>query len=79
MRQILVNQFGGPEVLELRDVETPTPGPGEVLVRVRASSVNMADVDYITGRTLANRFGTGLRQQFTLRTGNEALSPELDA
>ena len=61
MKAIVRDVYGGPEVLELRDVETPTPGPGEVLVRVRASSVNMADVDYITGRPWAGRFATGLR------------------
>ena len=61
MKAIVRDSYGGPEVLELREVETPTPGPGEVLVRVRASSVNMADVDYITGRPWATRFGTGLR------------------
>jgi NADPH:quinone reductase-like Zn-dependent oxidoreductase len=49
-------------VLRLEEVATPTPGAGEILVRVRASSVNMADVDYITGRPWATRFGTGLRQ-----------------
>ena len=62
MKAIARERYGGPEVLQLREVETPTPGAGEVLVRVRASSVNMADVDYITGRPLATRFGTGLRQ-----------------
>lgn len=61
MKAIVREQYGGPEALELRDVETPTPGAGEVLVRVRASSVNMADVDYITGLPRVTRFGTGLR------------------
>ena len=62
MKAIVRERYGGPEVLQLREVETPIPGAGEVLVRVRASSLNMADVDYITGRPWATRFGTGLRQ-----------------
>ncbi len=62
MKAIVRERYGGPEALRLEEVETPTPGAGQVLVRVRASSVNMADVDYITGRPWATRFGTGLRQ-----------------
>ncbi len=60
MKAIVRDRYGGPEVLELREVETPTPGPGEALVRVRASSVNMADVDYVLGRPWLARMGTGL-------------------
>lgn len=44
MRAIVIRQFGGPEVLELREVETPEPGHGEVRVRVRATAVNRADL-----------------------------------
>src|SRR3990172_8386455 len=43
MRVAMIREFGGPEVFELRDVPTPEPGPGEVLVRVMASSVNPVD------------------------------------
>src|SRR5256712_6384762 len=35
-----MREFGGPEVLRVEDVPRPTPGPGEVLVQVRAVSVN---------------------------------------
>ncbi|MEX1335709.1 MAG: NAD(P)-dependent alcohol dehydrogenase [Candidatus Limnocylindrales bacterium] len=62
MKAIVRDRYGGPEVLELRDVPTPSPGPGEVLVRVRASSVNMADVDYVLGRPLVARIDTGMRR-----------------
>ena len=61
MKAIVRDSYGGPEVLELRDVETPTPGPGELLVRVHASSVNMADIDYVLGRPWLARIATGLR------------------
>jgi NADPH:quinone reductase-like Zn-dependent oxidoreductase len=43
MKAIRVLRFGGPEVLALQDVPRPSPGPGEVLVRVRAASVNPFD------------------------------------
>ncbi|MBI4012410.1 MAG: zinc-binding dehydrogenase [Candidatus Rokubacteria bacterium] len=43
MRVAMIREFGGPEVFELRDVPTPEPGPGEVLVRVMATSVNPVD------------------------------------
>lgn len=44
MKAILIEEHGGPEVLVLKDVETPTPGPGEVLLRTLQTSVNFADV-----------------------------------
>ncbi|GAA1281030.1 NADP-dependent oxidoreductase [Planotetraspora silvatica] len=43
MRAIGQDSFGGPEVLKIVEVERPEPGPGEVLVRVHATSVNPTD------------------------------------
>lgn len=40
MKAVVFREFGPPEVLRLEEVATPTPGPGEVLVRVHAVSVN---------------------------------------
>ncbi|MDE2292876.1 MAG: NADPH:quinone reductase [Elusimicrobia bacterium] len=40
MKAIVVGRFGGPEVLELREVPDPVPGPGEVLVSMKAAGVN---------------------------------------
>ena len=43
-QKIVYTQFGGPEVLELVDIPTPTPKPGTLLVRVEATGVNPIDV-----------------------------------
>ena len=43
MKAIVVHQYGGPEVLKFEDYPDPVPGPGEVLVRVAATSVNPLD------------------------------------
>lgn len=50
MRAIVIVEPGGPEVLELREVERPEPGPGEVRVRVRSSGINRADLSQRRGR-----------------------------
>jgi NADPH:quinone reductase-like Zn-dependent oxidoreductase len=44
MRAALIHEHGGPEVLEVADVERPSPGPGEVLVRVGACALNHLDI-----------------------------------
>jgi NADPH:quinone reductase len=49
MRAIRVHQFGGPEVLKLEEIPDPKPGPGEVVVRVRAAGVNPVDAYMHTG------------------------------
>jgi NADPH2:quinone reductase len=43
MKAIQVREFGGPEVLRIAEVAAPQPGPGQVLVRVRAAGVNPYD------------------------------------
>jgi len=44
MKAVRIHEYGGPEVLVYEDVETPSPGPGQVLVSVRAAAVNPIDV-----------------------------------
>jgi NADPH2:quinone reductase len=44
MRALLCRQFGPPESLVLEEVPSPQPGPGEVVIGVRAASVNFPDV-----------------------------------
>lgn len=50
MRAAVITRPGGPEVLEIQDVPTPAPAAGEVLVRVRASALNRADLLQRLGR-----------------------------
>jgi len=52
MRAIVVRELGGPDVLQMEEVETPVPGPGQVLIAVRHIGVNFTDV--------RNRIGDGL-------------------
>ena len=44
MKAVTITEPGDPDVLELREVDDPQPGPGEVLVKVAASAVNRADI-----------------------------------
>jgi len=44
MRAVVITHPGGPEVLEVRDVDEPLAGPEDLLVRVRASGLNRADI-----------------------------------
>jgi len=49
MKVIRVDGFGGPEVLRLVDAPDPSPGPGEIAVRVGAAGLNFIDVYHRTG------------------------------
>jgi NADPH:quinone reductase-like Zn-dependent oxidoreductase len=43
MRAIVINKFGGNDVVELQDMPRPAPGPNEVLIKVHAASINPVD------------------------------------
>ena len=49
MKAIHVQQHGGPEQLQLVDVPTPKPAPGQALVKIAASGVNFIDIYFRTG------------------------------
>jgi NADPH:quinone reductase-like Zn-dependent oxidoreductase len=49
MRAVLLSETGGPEVLRVEDLPRPEPGDGEVLIRVRAASINPIDWKYRSG------------------------------
>jgi NADPH:quinone reductase-like Zn-dependent oxidoreductase len=44
MRAVVIHRHGGPEVLSYEEVARPAPGPGEALIRVRATSLNRLDI-----------------------------------
>lgn len=50
MRAVVIDEYGGPEVLEIREVDDPTVGPDDVLVRVGAASINPVDYKIVAGR-----------------------------
>jgi NADPH2:quinone reductase len=54
MKAIVVREFGPPEVMTLEDVPDPSPGPGQVLIRVKAVGVNPVDT-YIRSGTYARK------------------------
>src|SRR3989475_2836144 len=62
MKAIVRTRFGSPEVLQLQEIEKPTLEDGQVLVRVRAASLNMGDWHLMRGRPYIIRLIT-LRQR----------------
>lgn len=62
MKAIVRSEYGSPDVLELADVDLPVVRDDGVLVRLRAASLNAADLDYLYGKPLLTRMGTGLRK-----------------
>lgn len=59
MKAIVQNGYGGPDVLELKEVERPRIGDGQVLVKVLASSVNAGDLFTVKGSPYMIRFSVG--------------------
>ena len=55
MKAIMRDAYGPPEALELRDVDLPVVGDDGVLVRVRAASLNAADLDYLKRENVPDR------------------------
>jgi NADPH:quinone reductase-like Zn-dependent oxidoreductase len=62
MKAIVTHTYGPPDVLMFEDVESPTIGDDDVLVRVHAASVNPLDWHYTTGTPYLLRLSAGLRR-----------------
>ena len=60
MKAVVYENYGTPDVLELREIDKPVPGDDEVLVEVYAASINSWDWDMLTGTPLEYRFFSGL-------------------
>ncbi len=58
MKAVVYSEYGTPDVLELQDVDKPSQKEDEVLIRVRATSVNASDWEFLTGKPFyARMFG----------------------
>jgi NADPH:quinone reductase-like Zn-dependent oxidoreductase len=78
MKAFVQEAYGSPDVLVLRDVEKPTPDDDQVLVRVRAASVNPADWHHVTGTPYLVRLSDGLRRPKQAQPGTD-MAGEVEA
>jgi NADPH:quinone reductase-like Zn-dependent oxidoreductase len=69
MKAVVYCDYGTADVLRLEDVEKPTPGDDELLVRVHAAGVNPLDWHYMRGTPYVMRLGSGLRKPKDTRLG----------
>jgi NADPH:quinone reductase-like Zn-dependent oxidoreductase len=60
MKAIVYTKYGSPEVLELKEVEKPTPTDDEILIKLHAVSLNRSDWESLRGNPLYARVGGGL-------------------
>jgi NADPH:quinone reductase-like Zn-dependent oxidoreductase len=66
---IVYRRYGPTDVLECEELDKPIPAQGEVLIQVRAASVNPHDWHFLPGTPSFIRLFTGLRQPKSLRLG----------
>lgn len=71
MRAAINTKYGPPEVVQLLDVEKPTPKENEVLVRVHATTVNRTDCGFRSAEYFISRFFSGLLRPKFHTLGNE--------
>ena len=71
MKAIVYTKYGSPDVLQLKEVAKPVPTDDEILINIRAVSVNRSDWEGLTGKPLYARIG-GLR-----RPGNNILGSDI--
>lgn len=60
MQAIVYEKYGGPEVLQLRDIPKPRPGVGEILIKIRATSVTSSEAMMRQGKPYFGRVVLGL-------------------
>jgi NADPH:quinone reductase-like Zn-dependent oxidoreductase len=65
MKAIVYRDYGSPDVLHCEEIEKPIPGEKQVLIRVRAASVNPLDWHSVRGKPYVMRMGRGLRKPKT--------------
>ena len=65
MKAIVYTEYGSPDVLQLKEVEKPTPKEDEALVKIHAASINAADLEIMRGNWSA-RFGGPLKPKHNI-------------
>ncbi len=70
MKAVVYDRYGPPDVLRVEDVPTPSPAPGQVLVEIAATSVNLSDWECLVGSPLYARLG-GLRSPASPTLGSD--------
>jgi len=69
MKAAICSEYGSPELVQIQEVEKPAPGDGEVLIRVKAASLNPLDWHLKRGKPIVGRLMTGLRRPNDVRMG----------
>ena len=71
MKAIINTRYGGPEVLQLREVPKPVPKDDEVLIKIYASTVNRTDCGFLRASPFIVRFFSGMFKPKNPSLGNE--------
>jgi Alcohol dehydrogenase GroES-like domain len=69
MRAAVYSSYGPPNVIQIKDIEKPIPNDNEVLIKVRAASVNPSDWHLMRGMPYSLRITVGLRKPKITRLG----------
>ena len=79
MKAIVYEEYGPPEVLQIKEVEKPTPKDDEMLVKIHAASINYIDWQVLTGESLFLRLTTGGLRKPKRRTLGDDIAGRVEA
>ena len=71
MKAIVYERYGPPEILQLKEVEKPTPRDHEALVKVRAAAINYGNLAMVTGEPFIARLSSGLLRPKYINPGSD--------
>ncbi len=66
MKAVVYEECGPPEVLQLKDVDKPVPKENEVLIKVKAASLNASDLEFLTGKPFYTRAWGLFKPRYTI-------------